>query len=201
MTECTSQLDEHIPKSPPAPNMVWIPGGTFLMGSNQHYPEEAPAHPVTIDGFWMDQYTVTNEQFERFVAATGYVTVAERPLDPQQYPGVDPILLVPGSLVFQQPSHPVDLSNVGNWWAYIPGANWRHPAAHQFRYVERSARNSGSAKLGNGPVERASDCRFEVGLCVLVLFARCIIVNIERRLPCVWRFSLQERESSDPTSG
>jgi formylglycine-generating enzyme len=127
MTEYISQQHEHTPTSPPAQNMVWIPGGTFSMGSNQHYPDEAPVHPVTVNGFWMDQYTVTNEQFERFVAATGYSTVAERPLNPQDYPGVDLAQLVPGSLVFQQPSHPVDLRNIGNWWAYIPGASWRHP--------------------------------------------------------------------------
>ncbi len=127
MTECINQRNEHIPTAPPSHNMVWIPGGTFLMGSNQHYPDEAPVHPVTVNGFWMDQSTVTNKQFARFVATTSYVTVAERPLNPQEYPGVDPALLVPGSLIFQQPSHPVDLRNVGNWWVYTPGASWRHP--------------------------------------------------------------------------
>lgn len=115
------------PGPAPYPDMAWIPGGTFLMGSNQHYPEEVPVHRVTVDGFWMDRYTVTNEQFAHFVSATGYVTVAERPLNPTDYPGVDPEQLLAGSLVFQQPDHPVDLHDFTNWWSYIPGANWRHP--------------------------------------------------------------------------
>jgi formylglycine-generating enzyme required for sulfatase activity len=107
--------------------MVWIPGGTFLMGSDQHYPEEAPAHLVKVDGFWMDQRVVTNEQFARFLAETGYVTVAERPLDPAAYPGADPDLLVPGALVFQRQAHLVDLGDATQWWVYVPGASWRHP--------------------------------------------------------------------------
>jgi len=115
------------PGLPPHENMCWIPGGTFLMGSNQHYPEEGPTHHVTVDGFWMDLYTVTNADFQRFVEATDYVTVAERPLNPQDYPGALPELLVPGSAVFQKPPHRVDLRNPGNWWAYIPGANWQNP--------------------------------------------------------------------------
>jgi sulfatase modifying factor 1 len=129
MTESINKQHEQRQASTSSPDkdMVWIPGGTFLMGSNQHYPEEAPVHHVTVDGFWMDKYSVTNEQFQRFVDETGYVTVAERPLNPQDYPGADPALLVPGSLVFQQTTHPVDLRNPGNWWAYVPGASWRHP--------------------------------------------------------------------------
>lgn len=130
MTKSISKPDEQqqSPLSlPPDKDMVWIPGGTFLMGSTQFYPEEAPVQRVTVDGFWMDTHTVTNEQFQRFVEETGYVTVAERPLNPADYPGADPSLLVPGSLVFQQPSHPVDLRDFRNWWAYVPGANWRHP--------------------------------------------------------------------------
>src|SRR5688572_83695 len=83
-------------------NMVRIPGGTFLMGSNDFYPEEAPAHTVKVDGFWMDEHPVTVSEFRRFVRETGYVTVAERPLDPNDYPGADPELLVPGSLVFRK---------------------------------------------------------------------------------------------------
>ena len=107
--------------------MVWIPGGTFLMGSDTHYPEEAPAHRVTVGGFWMDSFAVTNERFGDFVAATGYVTVAERPADPADYPGAPAELLVPASTVFVKPAHRVDLSNQFNWWTYIPGAQWRHP--------------------------------------------------------------------------
>jgi formylglycine-generating enzyme len=107
--------------------MVWIPGGTFVMGSDQHYPEEAPAHPVSVGGFWMDRHTVTNQQFARFVAKTGYVTVAEQTPDPADYPGAKPELLVPASTVFRQPPHRVDLRNHYNWWTYVPGADWRHP--------------------------------------------------------------------------
>jgi sulfatase modifying factor 1 len=115
------------PGEPPHPDMVWIPGGTFLMGSDSHYPEEAPAHDVTVDGFWMDTYTVTNAQFRHFIEETNYVTVAERPPNAQDYPDALPELLVPGSAVFQKPPHRVDLRNPGNWWAYVPGANWQHP--------------------------------------------------------------------------
>ena len=107
--------------------MVWIPGGTFRMGSDRHYPEEAPVHAVSVDGFWMDTYTVTNAEFARFVAATNYVTLAERPPDPALYPGAKPEMLMPASVVFQQPSKPVDLSNHFNWWGYVAGADWRHP--------------------------------------------------------------------------
>jgi formylglycine-generating enzyme required for sulfatase activity len=109
------------------PDMVWIPGGTFRMGSADFYPEERPVHDVTVDGFSMDPYEVTNEQFSRFVAETGYVTVAERPLKPEDVPGAPPENLVPGSMVFQKRTGPVDLHNYANWWAWVPGANWRHP--------------------------------------------------------------------------
>ncbi len=117
----------HESDEPPQTGMVWIPGGTFVMGSDQHYPEEAPAHEVSVDGFWMDQHAVTNAEFARFVAETGYLTVAERPLDPAAYPAADPAVLVPGALVFQRQTHPVDLRDATQWWAYVPGANWRHP--------------------------------------------------------------------------
>ncbi|MGJ5673530.1 MAG: formylglycine-generating enzyme family protein [Nostochopsis sp.] len=111
---------------PPHKGMVWIPGGSFLMGSDHHYPEEKPSHPVKIDGFWIDRFPVTNRQFQRFIKETGYITVAERSPKPEDYPGALPELLVSGSLVFQQPNFPVELNQV-SWWAYIPGANWRHP--------------------------------------------------------------------------
>ncbi|HTO64738.1 MAG TPA: formylglycine-generating enzyme family protein [Bradyrhizobium sp.] len=106
---------------------VWIPGGTFVMGSDRHYPEEAPTHRVTVDGFWMDAHTVTNADYAAFVAATGYVTVAERPLDPRDYPDAVPELLKPGALVFRKASGPVDKRDLKNWWRYVPGADWRHP--------------------------------------------------------------------------
>jgi formylglycine-generating enzyme required for sulfatase activity len=83
---------------------------------------------VAVDGFWMDEHAVTAAEFRRFVRATGYVTVAERPLDPADYPDADPELLVPGSLVFRKTEGPVDLRNVANWWAYVPGAYWKRPA-------------------------------------------------------------------------
>lgn len=108
-------------------NMIWVPGAKFLMGSDDFYPEERPVRRVGVDGFWMDDHPVTVAEFRRFVTATGYVTVAERPLDPAQYPGADPALLYPGSLVFSQTSGPVDLRDVSQWWRYTPGANWRHP--------------------------------------------------------------------------
>jgi formylglycine-generating enzyme len=107
--------------------MVWIPGGTFQMGSDKHYPEEAPAHRVMVDGFWMDRHTVTNREFALFVQKTRYVTVAERTPNPADYPGAKPEMLVPASTVFRPPRHRVDLSNQYNWWAYVPGANWRQP--------------------------------------------------------------------------
>jgi formylglycine-generating enzyme len=109
------------------PGMKWIPGGPFLMGSEDFYPEEAPVHEVAVDGFWMDQYPVTNEQFARFVDATGYVTVAERPLNPADFPGAPPENLVPGALVFRKTRGPVNLNDYSNWWAWVPGTNWRHP--------------------------------------------------------------------------
>jgi sulfatase modifying factor 1 len=108
-------------------NMTWISGGTFRMGSADFYPEERPVHAVAVDGFWMDEHPVTVEEFSRFAKATGYQTVAQRPLDPADYPDADPALLVPGSLVFQRSAGPVDLRDYRNWWAYVPGAQWRHP--------------------------------------------------------------------------
>jgi formylglycine-generating enzyme required for sulfatase activity len=107
--------------------MAWVPGGAFLMGSRDFYPEERPEHRVAVDGFWIDEHPVTVAEFRRFVRATGYQTVAERAPDPAQYPEVDPALLVPGSLVFSPTAGPVDLGDVTRWWRYVPGANWRHP--------------------------------------------------------------------------
>jgi formylglycine-generating enzyme len=111
----------------PFPGMVWIPGGEFLMGSEDFYPEERPVHRVAVDGFWMDEHPVTAAELRRFVRDTGYVTVAERPLDPDEYPGADPDLLVPGSSVFRPSRGPVDLSDNRNWWQYVPGASWQRP--------------------------------------------------------------------------
>jgi formylglycine-generating enzyme required for sulfatase activity len=108
-------------------NMVWIQGGSFRMGSEDFYPEEGPVHRVEVDGFWIDRHPVTVAEFRRFVKATDYVTLAERPLDPAMYPEADPELLVPGGLVFHKTAGPVDLNNHLNWWSYVPGASWRHP--------------------------------------------------------------------------
>ncbi|TWD80068.1 formylglycine-generating enzyme required for sulfatase activity [Kribbella amoyensis] len=110
-----------------AAGMVWIPGGTFRMGSDDHYPEEAPVRPVAVDGFWIDRYQVRNRDFARFVHATGYVTVAER--RPRLADSADAAaeLLVPGSSVFVQPAQRVDLRNPLLWWKYVPGASWRRP--------------------------------------------------------------------------
>src|ERR1700678_1653470 len=107
--------------------MVWIPGGTFWMGSGEGHPDEQPSHQVTVDGYWMDRTEVSNDQYEKFVRATGYVTIAERQPDPKNYPGADPKLLVPGSVVFSPPNEAVPLDDATVWWRYVPGANWRHP--------------------------------------------------------------------------
>jgi sulfatase modifying factor 1 len=107
--------------------MIRVPGGSFVMGSDRHYPEEAPAHRVTVDGFWMDRHAVTNREFHRFVTATAYVTLAERPADQAAYPDAPPDMLAPASSLFKQPAGPVDMRNAYNWWAYVRGANWRHP--------------------------------------------------------------------------
>jgi formylglycine-generating enzyme required for sulfatase activity len=108
--------------------MTWIPGGEFLMGSEEFYPEERPVHRVAVDGFWMDEHPVTAAAFRRFARDTGYVTVAERQLSAADYPDADPALLVPGSLVFRRSGGPVDLSDPRNWWEYVPGAYWKRPA-------------------------------------------------------------------------
>lgn len=119
------------------PGMVWIPGGEFSMGmadptsgvcgGPDPMPDARPIHRVYVDGFWMDRTEVTNADFEKFVKATGYVTVAERQPRPEDFPGVPPSALVPGSVVFTPPDHPVSLNNPLAWWRYQAGANWRHP--------------------------------------------------------------------------
>lgn len=105
---------------------VWIEGGAFRMGSDDHYAEEAPARRVHVDGFWIDRRPVTHRQFRAFVEATGWKTIAERPVDPALYPGVDPALLEPSSIVFVQPA-PGSRPREGEWWRYIRDADWRHP--------------------------------------------------------------------------
>jgi formylglycine-generating enzyme len=111
--------------------MQWIPSGAFAMGSVTFYPEEQPVRTLQVEGFWMDRTPVTRAAFAQFVAATGYVTVAERDLAPADYPGVASDQLKAGSLVFQPTTGPVNLANPGLWWAFVAGADWRRPDAKQ----------------------------------------------------------------------
>ena len=111
----------------PHADMIWIPGGTFRMGSDKHYAEETPVHSVTVGGFWIDRTPVTNRQFRAFVSATGHVTFAEIAPDAKNYPGALPHMLRPGSLVFNPPKHPVDLGDWSQWWTFKFGADWRRP--------------------------------------------------------------------------
>jgi formylglycine-generating enzyme required for sulfatase activity len=127
-------------------NMVRIPGGTFRMGSDKHYPEEAPVHRVSVDGFWIDRHPVTNREFREFVRATGHVTFAEIPPDPKDYPGALPHMLYAGSLVFVPSDQPVDLKDWSRWWTFLKGADWRHP------YGPKSGING----LDNHPVVHVS---------------------------------------------
>jgi formylglycine-generating enzyme required for sulfatase activity len=108
--------------------MVPIRGGRFLMGSERHQPEERFAHPVQVDGFWIDSHEVTNAQFRTFVEATGYLTLAERGIDPKARPDMAKDLLVPGSVVFIQPTDVRRGGRITQWWQYVAGANWRAPA-------------------------------------------------------------------------
>ena len=117
-------LQESEARQPDTDGMVFVPGGTFRMGSDRHYPEEAPVHRVTVDGFWMDRTPVTNRQFKEFVRATGYVTTAEVQPDPADYPGALPHMIYAGSLVFLPPGRPVDLKDWSQWWDFMKGANW-----------------------------------------------------------------------------
>lgn len=110
-----------------ADDLVWIPSQTATLGSDRHYPEEAPARAADVEGFWMMARAVTNSQFAEFVDATAYLTVAERPLDPADYPDAPPENLQPGSMVFTRTTGPVDLRHLNLWWTWTPGASWRHP--------------------------------------------------------------------------
>jgi formylglycine-generating enzyme len=120
---------------PAAP--VRIAGGMFRMGSDRHYAEEGPSHAVRVTGFAIDPYPVTNRQFAQFVAATGYRTVAERPLDPATFPGMSPEALKPGSLVFRKTRRPIELGDFRQWWAWTPGASWRHPEGPKSAIADR----------------------------------------------------------------
>ena len=135
-------IENHLPPPVPAPEgMVWIPGGEFSMGAAvpsdgnevgmQAALDSRPIHRVYVDGFWMDKTDVTNEEFARFVKATGYKTVAERKPRAEDFPGVPPEKLVPGAVVFSPPDHPAPLNDYFQWWAYVGGANWKHPEGPQ----------------------------------------------------------------------
>ncbi|MFK4823017.1 formylglycine-generating enzyme family protein [Ochrobactrum quorumnocens] len=108
-------------------DMVYVHGGTFQMGSDHHYPEEMPAHRVSVESFFLDRTPVTNAQFSEFVTATGYRTFAELVPDPRDYPGILSEMLYAGSLVFQEPIEAVDLSDWSQWWTFLKDANWRKP--------------------------------------------------------------------------
>jgi len=114
-------------REPPYSDMLWIPGGEFQMGSDHHYPEERPAHRVRVNGFWMDRAPVTNREFQRFVRETGYVSFAEIPPDPKDYPGALPHMLRAGSLVFTPPGRAVDLNDCRQWWQFRFEACWYRP--------------------------------------------------------------------------
>jgi sulfatase modifying factor 1 len=114
------------PSRPTPEGMVWVPGGSFWMGSEE-LDDARPVHRVEVDGFWMDRTEVTNAQFARFVGETGYVTVAQRTPAPKDYPDTPPELLVAGSIVFSPPTVAVSLDQPLSWWRYVAGADWRHP--------------------------------------------------------------------------
>ena len=130
-----SAVEAEPPKAPAG--MAWIPGGEFKMGAalngngSHEMPmasnDSEPIHPVRVDGFWMDKTVVTNAEFEKFVAATGYVTIAERAPTKEEFPDAPPENLAAGSVVFTPPDHEVALNDHLQWWAYVKGADWRHP--------------------------------------------------------------------------
>ncbi len=119
--------EKSAPNVPFRHDMVWIPGGAFRMGSNHHYPEEAPVHRVCVDGFWIERTPVTNCEFAKFVAATGHVTVAEIVPDASDYPGAWREMLYAGSLVFRKATSISDLGDWSQWWSFMRGADWKHP--------------------------------------------------------------------------
>ncbi|MBT34166.1 MAG: sulfatase, partial [Thalassobius sp.] len=133
----TNKLISQEPVGNAPEGMVWIPGGEFIMGSNHESagPAEMNEHKVKVFSFWMDETEVTNAEFRKFIEATGYVTVAERPIDweemkkqlPPNTPKPDDEVLKPGSLVFTPPANPVSLHDYSQWWSWVHGADWKHP--------------------------------------------------------------------------
>ena len=123
MARISDEAAERPPTRPPAKDMARIAGGSFLMGSDDFYPEEGPIHRVEVDGFWIDRHPVTVAEFRRFVKATGLRHASRSDRSTRaMYPDADPELLVPGSLVFHMTGAPVDLNDYRNWWTYVPGA-------------------------------------------------------------------------------
>ncbi len=120
-------------------DLVPIPAQTAALGSDRHYPEEAPVRQVVVAGFRIQVHLVTNTEFAEFVDATGYVTVAERPLDPADFPDAPPENLQPGSMVFHRTSGPVDLRHLSQWWTWTPGASWRRPVGPLSSIAQRAA--------------------------------------------------------------
>jgi len=118
--------------------LVWIPAQTATLGSDQHYPEEGPVRDVVVEGFSIQTHPVTNAAYAQFVDATGYVTVAERPLDPADFPGAPAENLQPGSMVFRRTSGPVDLRHLDQWWNWTPGASWRRPVGPNSSIANRA---------------------------------------------------------------
>lgn len=164
--------NKNTPAGSAPPAMAWIPGGEFSMGAQdppgmdkvgmQATLDSRPIHRVYVDGFWMDKADVTNGEFAKFVKATGYVTIAERKPRAEDFPGAPPENLVAGSVVFSPPDHEVPLNDHYQWWAYVPGANWRHPWAPL--PVSRERRTTLSCKsrikmLRLTPSGPGSDCR------------------------------------------
>ena len=125
-------------ETPEHGEMVWIEGGSFTRGATGFYPDEGPPEAIQVGGFWIDRFEVTNARFAEFIAATGYVTVAERHPDPEDFPGIDPALLQPGSVVFTMPTDTG--GELTQWWRFVPGANWRE--THRTRQFHRRAGES-----------------------------------------------------------
>ena len=142
LSPCCSKIPSRFAKQDTTfPGMVWISGGEFLMGTNdpEAYPSEKPEHKVRVDGFWIDITEITNRQFDEFVKTTGYITTAEQKPDwnelkkqlPPGTPKPSDDILVPASLVFTPPGHPVSIADYGQWWSWVPGTSWKHPEGPQ----------------------------------------------------------------------
>ena len=135
---CALPANAAVSAAAPHPGMVWVPGGQFAFGDTV-YPEEQPVRPTTVAGFWMDRTEVTNDEFAQFVAATGYVTVAERAVDTALHPGLPPDLQAPGAVVFTPPNDLQGRGDLMQWWRYTAGAQWRHPGGPATTLAGRGA--------------------------------------------------------------